>query len=205
MNTSNGDSQSFLNPQSPNNLIYLPKINGQDAVSVTDLNMRDDGEESDKLLNYYQDKKLSVLGIPKEALNFSSAEGLGGAGAVMSQRSALYANSLQRIETAYKEGWTTALNTYFKVRNLTGYIDKFELHMQPILTEMSAIQFDKRDSSVSQASSIVDLLKSLGVSDSSMYKTAIIEILQDALPKTSSAVNTVNLDVSPEDTGGDEF
>ena len=205
LNTSNGDSQSFLNPQSPNNLIYLPKINGQDAVSVTDLNMRDDGEESDKLLNYYQDKKLSVLGIPKEALNFSSAEGLGGAGAVMSQRSALYANSLQRIETAYKEGWTTALNTYFKARNLTGYIDKFELHMQPILTEMSAIQFDKRDSSVSQASSIVELLKALGVSDSSMYKTAIIEILQDALPKTSSAVNTASLDVSPGDTGGDEF
>lgn len=196
LNTSNGDTQSFLNPQSPNNLIYLPKVNGNDAVSVTDLNMRDDGEESDKLLNYYQDKKLSVLGIPKEALNFSSAEGLGGAGAVMSQRSALYANSLQRIETAYKEGWTSALNSYFRARNLTGYIDKFELHMQPILTEMSSIQFDKRGSSVDQASAIVDLLKSIGITDAGMYKTAIIEILQDALPKTSSAVNGANIDVS---------
>ena len=199
LNTSNGDAQSFLNPQSPNNLIYLPKVNGNDPVSVTDLNMRDDGEESDKLLNYYQDKKLSVLGIPKEALNFSSAEGLGGAGAVMSQRSALYANSLQRIETAYKEGWTSALNSYFRVRNLTGYVDKFELHMQPILTEMSAVQFDKRDASVSQASQIVDLLKSLGVKDVDMYRTAIIEILQDALPKTSSSFNDAPLDVKSGD------
>jgi hypothetical protein len=203
LNTSNGDTQSFLNPQSPNNLIYLPKVNGQDAVSVTDLNMRADGEESDKLLNYYQDKKLSVLGIPKEALNFSSAEGLGGAGAVMSQRSALYANALQRIETAYKEGWTSALNAYFRARNLNGYIDKFELHMQPILTEMSSIQFDKRGESVNQASAIVDLLKALGVKDADMYKTAITEILQDALPKTSSAVNTTNIDLSePEQTEG---
>lgn len=206
LNTSNGDTQSFLNPQSPNNLIYLPKVNGQDAVSVTDLNMRDDGEESDKLLNYYQDKKLSVLGIPKEALNFSSAEGLGGAGAVMSQRSALYANALQRIETAYKEGWTAALNAYFSARNLTGFVDKFELHMQPILTEMSAVQFDKRSESVNQASAIVELLKAVGITDADMYKTAIIETLQDALPKTSSAVNTTSIDVASEGEGtGDGF
>lgn len=201
LNTSNGDTQSFLNPQSPNNLIYLPKVNGNDPVSVTDLNMRDDGEESDKLLNYYQDKKLSVLGIPKEALNFSSAEGLGGAGAVMSQRSALYANSLQRLETAYKEGWTAALNAYFNARNLTGYIDKFELNMQPILTEMSAVQSEKRDGAVSQANAIVELLKGLGITDSSMYKTAIIEILQDTLPKTSSSVNDVAIEIKEADTG----
>lgn len=200
LNTSNGDTQSFLNPQSPNNLIYLPKVNGNDPVSVTDLNMRDDGEASDKLLNYYQDKKLSVLGIPKEALNFSSAEGLGGAGAVMSQRSALYANSLQRLETAYKEGWAAALNAYFRARNLTGYIDKFELNMQPILTEMSAVQSEKRDGAVSQANSIVDLLKGLGVTDSNMYKTAIIEILQDTLPKTSSSVNDVAIEIKEADT-----
>lgn len=201
LNTSNGDTQSFLNPQSPNNLIYLPKVNGNDPVSVTDLNMRDDGEESDKLLNYYQDKKLSVLGIPKEALNFSSAEGLGGAGAVMSQRSALYANSLQRLETAYKEGWTAALNAYFRVRNLAGYVDKFELNMQPILTEMSAVQSEKRDGAVSQANSIVELLRSLGITDVSMYKTAIIEILQDTLPKTSSSVNGVSMEIKEADEG----
>ena len=205
LNTSNGDTQSFLNPQSPNNLIYLPKVNGNDAVSVTDLNMRDDSENADKLLNYYQDKKLSVLGIPKEALNFSSSEGLGGAGAVMSQRSALYANALQRIETAYKEGWTAAINSYFKARNFIGYIDKFELHMQPILTEMSTVQFDKRDASVGQANQIVELLKALGIEDAGLYKTAIVEILQDALPKTSSAVNDADMDVTSEEVGGEGF
>lgn len=200
LNTSNGDAQSFLNPQSPNNLIYLPKVNGQEAVTVTDLNMRDDGEQSDTLLNYYQDKKLSVLGIPKEALNFSSAEGLGGAGAVMSQRSALYANALQRIETAYKEGWTKAINAYFEERNLKGLVDQFELHMQPILTEMSTVQFDKRTESISQATAIVELLKAVGVEKAEMYKTAITEALEDALPKTSSAVDSASIDISkPEE------
>ena len=80
MNTNNGDAQSFLNPQSPNNFVYLSKVNGQDAVSITDLNMQQATEADNTLLDHYQDKKLSVLGIPKEAMNYSSNEGLGGAG-----------------------------------------------------------------------------------------------------------------------------
>lgn len=198
LNTDTGDTQSFLNPQSPNNLIYIPKVNGQDAVSVTDLNMKDDSENADKLLNYYQDKKLSVLGIPKEALNFSSAEGLGGAGAVMSQRSALYANSLQRIETAYMAGWTDALNKYFVAKGHSRYENKFELHMQPILTEMSALQFDKRDMAITQSSTLVDLLKSLRVDKPEVFKIALSEILGECMPKTSATISDTALDVSSE-------
>lgn len=199
-NTSSGDTQSYINPQSPNNIVYLPKVNGATPIEITDLNLRDDAEGNDKLLEYYQDKKLSVLGVPKEAMNFSSSEGLGGAGAVMSQRSALYANSLQRIETAYINGWTDAINKYFQARNLPQYVNMFELHMNPILTEMSTIQFDKRDSAIGQASSIVELLESLGNMDSSDYKDAITEILADALPKTGANVQKWNIDVKNSDS-----
>ena len=73
LNTANGDAQSFVNPQSPNNFIYLPKINGQDPISITDLNVAESTEADSKLLEYYQNKKLSVMGIPKEAMNFSSS------------------------------------------------------------------------------------------------------------------------------------
>ena len=195
LNTTTGDTQSFLNPGSPNNLIYLPKINGSDPISIIDLNMKDENANEDKLLNYYQDKKLSVLGIPKEALNFSSSEGLGGAGAVMSQRSALYANSLQRIETAYISGWRDAMNKYFVARNMSGFVDRFKLHMNPILTEMSTVQFDKRDAAVSQAAAIVDLFRSLNVEKKDSYITALAEILTEAFPQTSSVLNASQIDV----------
>lgn len=194
--TNSGDAQSYLNPQSPNNLIYLPKVNGSTPIEITDLNFKDDAEATDKLLQYYQDKKLSVLGIPKEALNFSSSEGLGGAGSVMSQRSALYANSLQRIETAYIAGWTDAINKYFEQRNLDQYVNTFELHMNPILTEMSTIQFDKRDSAINQAQAIVDLISNLGETDPGTVKDAIAEILTEALPKTSASVADWHVDLS---------
>ncbi len=202
LNTASGDVQSFVNPQSPNNLIYLPKINGTDPISITDLNMAEANDADNKLLEYYQNKKLSVLGVPKEAMNFSSAEGLGGAGAVMSQRSALYANALQRIETAYIEGWTSGFNKYFEANKLSGYVDAFELHMNPIVTQMSTINFERRDSALSQAQAIVDLLKNVGVTNAKDYISAITEILSEAFPLTGSQVNQWKVDVTESNEGG---
>jgi len=201
LNTATGNAESFVNPQSPNNLIYLAKVNGQDAVSITDLNMGEPTESENKLLDYYQDKKLSVLGVPKEAMNFSSAEGLGGAGAVMSQRSALYANHLLRIETAYKNGWRDALNKYFESRNMSGFKDKYILNMSPIITNMDQVQFEKRDASIQQAASLIDLLKNLGVEENDAYKKALTEILTQAFPQTGASVMKWDINV---ESGGEE-
>jgi hypothetical protein len=196
LNTATGDVESFVNPQSPNNLIYLARVNGQDAISITDMNMAETTDSDNKLLDYYQNKKLSVLGVPKEAMNFSSAEGLGGAGAVMSERSALYANRLSRIENAYKNGWRDALNKYFLSRNMGGFVDKFILNMNPIITNMDQVLFDKRDSCINQATQLMNLMKELGIQDSDDYKNAITEILTQAFPKTGAEVNTWNVEVS---------
>ena len=196
LNTASGDIQSFVNPQSPNNLIYLARVNGQDAISVTDMNMAETTDSDNKLLDYYQNKKLSVLGVPKEAMNFSSAEGLGGAGNVMSQRSALYANRLMRVENAYKNGWRDAFNKYFMSRNMNGFVDKFILNMNPIITNMDQVLFEKRDATINQAQSLVNLMKDLGVEDSSDFKKVITEVLTQAFPLTGSSVNDWDVDVN---------
>lgn len=188
LNTATGDAQSFVNPQSPNNLIYIPMTNGQSPISITDLNLTDVSESENDLLNYYQDKKLSVLGVPKEAMNFSSNEGLGGAGSVLSQRSAIYANALQRLETAYKDGWRDAINKYFINRNMSGLVDKYDLKMQPIVTQLSTVVSEKRDSAIGQANQIVDLLKSLGIEDPGPYMKAISEALEEEFPEMSADI-----------------
>jgi len=202
LNTSTGTAESFVNPQSPNNLIYLARVNGQDAISITDLNMAETTDSDNKLLDYYQNKKLSVLGVPKEAMNFSSAEGLGNAGSVMSQRSALYANRLARIENAYKNGWRDAFNKYFMSRNMNGFVDKFVLNMNPILTNMDQVLFEKRDASISQAQNIVNMMKELGIKNADDYKQAVTEIITQAFPQTGSAVNDWEVKVPTENSGG---
>lgn len=201
INTASGDVQSFVNPQSPNNLIYLPKINGQDAISITDMNMSEATEQDSKLLQYYQDKKLSVLGVPKEAMNFSSNEGLGGAGSVLSQRSALYANSLQRLATAYISGWTDAINKYFIRKNMSGFVGKFRLHMNPIVTTQSTITFEKRDAAIAQAASLVELLKSMNVTNNKNYLEALTEILSEAFPQMGADAMTWKIDPSIDEGG----
>ena len=202
INTITGDTQSFVNPQSPNNLIYLPKINGADAISVTELNMAQSTEADNDLLNYYQDKKLSVLGVPKEMMNFSSNEGLGGAGSVLSQRSAIYANGLMRLETAYMSGWRHAFNTYLRVRGYSDFVDAFDLHMNPIVTNQSTLTFDKRDAALSQAQNLVTLLQTLNVDGSSKYKSALTEILSEVFPQTGADVE--NWDVKIQTEGAEE-
>lgn len=203
LNTAAGSAESFVNPQSPNNLIYLAKVNGADAVSITDLNMGEPTESENKLLNYYQDKKLSVLGVPKEAMNYSAAEGLGNAGSVMSQRSALYANILSRIETAYMNGWRDALNKYFMSRNMSGFVDQFTLHMNPIITNLDQVQFEKRDAAISQANAIIDTMRRLGIANAEDYKQAITEILTQAFPQTGSSVMNWNVDLDAASESGD--
>lgn len=204
INTATGDTQSFVNPQSPNNLIYLPMINGQAPINITDLNLAETTDTDSKLLDYYEDKKLSVLGVPKEAMNFSSAEGLGGAGAVMSQRSALYANGLQRLQTAYISGWTDAMNKYFMSRNMSGFVNQFKLEMNPIITQLSTVAAERRDSAIGQATQITDLLKNLGVDDKKRYTKALQEALKDVFPTIGSDIVNWNIDL---DEGGstDEF
>ena len=202
LNTASGDAQSFVNPQSPNNLIYVPKVNGQAPIEVLDLNMADTSEADSKLLEYYQNKKLSVMGIPKEAMNFSSNEGLGGAGSVLSQRSSLYANVLNRLESAYMAGWRTAINDYFTVRGLSGLCDSYDLHMLPILTPQATVEAEKRDAALNQATTLVQLLKDLGVDHAETYKKAITEILLEALPSTSTDVMTWKMDLAEPGEGG---
>lgn len=203
LNTQTGDAQSFVNPQSPNNLIYVGKINGQMPIEILDLNMAEASEADSKLLQHYQDKKLSVLGVPKESLNYSSNEGLGGAGTVLSQRSAVYANKLQRLETAYMEGWRTAINNYFLMRNMSGFVDKFVLHMNPVLTVQSSVQFDKRDAALNQATSLVNLLKEMGVDDDESYHKALTEILTEVFPQMGADAMNWDIELSANAGGGE--
>jgi hypothetical protein len=198
VNTTTGDSQSFVNPQSPNNLIFAPMIDGQVPIQTADLNMADTTETESQLLDHFENQKLSVLGVPKEALNYSSAEGLGNAGTVLSQRSQLYANVLQRIKTCYISGWREALNSYFNQRNLQGLVDSFELHMMPTLTAMSTIQEENKSRNIEQARSLIDVLEQFKSNE--LNETAVIEALQNTFPTTVASIEKKSSDETSEDS-----
>ena len=73
--------------------------------------------------------------------------------------------------------------------------------MNPIITQMSTVNSERRDSALNQASTITELLTSLGVTSEKSYKQAITEILSEVLPATGAAVNTWQMDL---EQGGEE-
>ena len=74
--------------------------------------------------------------------------------------------------------------------------------MNPIITTQSTIQFEKRDSALSQATTLVDMLKSLNVSDKESYQQALQEILSEVFPQMGSDAAGWSIDPSAE-SGGD--
>ena len=79
--------------------------------------------------------------------------------------------------------------------------------MQPIVTTQSTVNFDRRDSALQQATSFVDLLKSLKIDDSKWYRSGLVEILTEVLPQIGADASAWNTDVSSDNAGGgvDEF
>jgi hypothetical protein len=64
------------------------------------------------------------------------------------------------------------------------------------------VQFEKRDSALSQAQVAVDLLKALGITQNADYKVVLTEILSEVFPQIGAEANNWNIDVTVDEEGG---
>jgi hypothetical protein len=103
--------------------------------------------------------------------------------------------------TAYKTGWTDGFNKYFMAHGMSSFVNKFELHMNPIITTQSTINFDKRDAALNQASTLVTLFRDMGVSDPKAYAEALVEILAEVFPKMGADMSGIEMDITGGDNG----
>ena len=84
-------------------------------------------------------------------------------------------------------------------------VEGYVLNMQPIITALSTIISEKRDSAVNQASSLVQLLSDIKVSGNEPYLKALQEALKEEFPDLGSNIMSYNIHVADEnnDGGGD--
>lgn len=126
LNTQNGQSRSYNNPGPMENIIYQATKNGKGAITETtiggDVNVKDIID-----IEFFQNRQLAALKIPKQFLNFDSPEGLGN-GTSLTKVSSRYAHTVTRIQNAYIQGITTLLNIFFLDKGLD-YINKFTVRM----------------------------------------------------------------------------
>lgn len=155
INKQNGTVASYNSPGPMENIIYVPTKEGKGAITVEtlggDVNIKDIVD-----IDYFNNKKLSALKIPKQYLNYDAPEGLGN-GTSLTKLSSRYAHTVMRIQNAIISGITRLLNIYFLDKGLD-YINKFTLKMVSPSTIEDAERDEQLQSRLDQASSIIDMI-----------------------------------------------
>jgi len=159
MNVNTGLTKSFNSPGPMDNMVYTPTKNGIGAITVQniggDVNVKDIVD-----LDYFNNKKLAALKIPKQFLNFDSPEGIGGNGVSLTKISSRYAHTIIRIQNAYTQGITDLLN-YFFINNKLDYVNKFNIRMVSPSTLEDNERSEKLNNDIGQTRDLIDLVSEL--------------------------------------------
>lgn len=155
LNKENGVVASYNSPGPIENIVYVPTKEGKGAITSNnlggDVNIKDIVD-----VDYFNNKKLSALKIPKQYLNYDAPEGLGN-GTSLTKLSSRYAHTVMRIQNAYISGITRLLNIFFLDKGLD-YINKFTLKMVSPSTIEDTERDEQLQSRLDQASSIIDMI-----------------------------------------------
>lgn len=192
LNTVTGETRSYNSPGPVENVIYQATRDGKGAISEMsiggDVNVRDIVD-----IEFFQNRQLAALKIPKQFLNFDSAEGFSN-GTSLTKTSSRYAHTIMRIQNSYIQGITTLLNIFFLDKGLD-YVNKFTVKM----VNPSTIEQTERDEQLSTRIGQVDDLMRLFDDYGSDMKDKVFKVLINdfiQVPGLSDVVNETNADNS---------
>jgi hypothetical protein len=155
LNKENGVIASYNSPGPIENIVYVPTKEGKGAITSNnlggDVNIKDIVD-----VDYFNNKKLSALKIPKQFLNYDSPEGLGN-GTSLTKLSSRYAHTIMRIQNAYIRGITNLLNLIFSDKDLK-YINKFTIKMVSPSTLEDTERDEQIQSRLDSAGRILEML-----------------------------------------------
>jgi len=156
------------------NVLYFPTHNGQGAVTTSQIGGDvDQGQLTD--LDYWKNKLYGSLGIPKMYLgDTDDAAGFNG-GTSLSLISSRYAKAIRRIQNAYIQMITDAVNLILLDRGLLNYVNKYSLKMTAPATQ------EEKDRKDSLATSINNVRETMSLLDPIEDNTTKLEILKSLL------------------------
>lgn len=195
-NTATGEARSYNAPGPMENIVYFPTKEGKGHITINnlggDINVKDIAD-----LDYFNNKKLAALKIPKQFLNFDAPEGLGN-GTSLTKISSRYAHTIMRIQTAYCEGVTTLLNLFFISKGLVNYVNNFTVKMVSPATVEDAEREERKSTKISQAADLYDFFE--GATDETRKKV-LIQLLNDVIeePELAELLENDNSTETPED------
>lgn len=172
----------YTNPSAVENTIYVP-IHGETGTISTQ-NLGGDVNVGDLVdLDYWKNKLTGSLSIPKQYLgDTDDSTGFNG-GTSLSLISSRYAKTVKRIQNAFIQAITDAINLMLYDRGLTNYINKFTIKMQAPTTQEEKDRKENLSNTVNTIQNIMGLLDL--VEDPVLKLTILKSLLSDALSDTT--------------------
>lgn len=193
VNTETGAARSYNSPGPIENIIYIPTKDGKGAINqVTiggDINVKDIVD-----IDYFQNKQLAALKIPKQYLNFDAPEGLSN-GTNLTKVSSRYAHTIMRIQKAYTSGIANILNLFFIDKNLD-YVNKFTIKM---VTPTTAEDVERSEILTSRISQVRDLMDIYAEYDDDTKHKILKALTNDLIQIPSISLIFNELDTKTED------
>lgn len=179
----------YTNPGALENTVYIPTHEGKGAITTSqvggDVNV---GDLVD--LDYWKKKLAGSLAIPRQYIgDTDDSTGFNG-GTSLSLISSRYAKTVKRIQNAFIQAITDAINLMLYDRGLSSYINKFTLKMQSPTTQ------EEKDRKENVANTINTIQTIMGLVDGIEDNITKLNILKSLL---SSAISDVNVITAIQD------
>ena len=157
------------------NLIFLPIHDGKNAITVTDIGTGEVNPQLDDI-DYFRKKLFSALGIPGAYLGEDDGESGFDSGTNLTIKSAQFAKKIKRLQNAFVQAITDAINLILLDKGMFTYIGEFEIKMQQPTTQEEKDRRENLSTTISVIDSQMRLLADNGIEDPAT-KLDILRIL----------------------------
>lgn len=150
----------YTSPGPVENNIYVPTHGGIGALTTTTIG-GDVDVKSLADLEYLRDKYFGTLGIPKQYFGFTE-DGAGfNGGQSLSIVSSRFAKGVKRLQNAFLQALTDAINLFCIDAGLDAYVNQFTLKMQTPTTQEELDRTDSQSNRIGIVSELMNILSDI--------------------------------------------
>lgn len=199
----------YTNPGPMENIIYMPVHEGKGAITTDQIGGDVTVGDLDDL-KYWKKKIYAGLSIPGQYLaDTEDSTGFNG-GSSLSIISSKYAKNVKRIQNAFVQIITDAINLQLLERGVVDYIGRFNLKMQAPTTQEEKDRRDNESNAINNISSIMSLLDTIetpsvkleilkSLLSGTVNNAKVLSLMQDEIDRLSKNETEANEENPPEE------
>lgn len=199
----------YTNPGPMENIIYMPVHEGKGAITTDQIGGDVTVGDLDDL-KYWKKKIYAGLSIPGQYLaDTEDSTGFNG-GSSLSIISSKYAKNVKRIQNAFIQIITDAINLQLLERGVVDYIGRFNLKMQAPTTQEEKDRRDNESNAINNISSIMNLLDAIetpsvkleilkSLLSGTVNNAKVLSLMQDEIDRLAKNETEVNEENSTEE------